>query len=45
MDDVNLIIANFGKSGGDIQPPEADVNKDGYVNAYDLSVVMENVGK
>jgi hypothetical protein len=46
VDTFYLVLGaiNFGKSGGDIDPPEADVTGNGVVDVHDLSYVAVHYG-
>ena len=39
------VRANLGKTGSEIDPPEADIDGDGQVNVLDLLTVRANLGK
>jgi hypothetical protein len=43
--DLVLVAINWGKSGGDINPPEADVDGSGTVDITDLSMVALKYGQ
>ena len=43
--DLAYVGINYGKSGGDINPPEADINGDSVVDIIDLSMVAIKYGQ
>ncbi len=43
--DLNMVLMNWGKSGGDILPPQADANGDDTVDIVDLNMVLIDWGK
>jgi hypothetical protein len=44
IDDYNLLVANFGKTGTPGWIP-ADINKNGRVDIFDYNILVENFGK
>ena len=43
--DLSVLLANFGKAGGEITNQAADINGDGKADATDMSVLLANFGK